>query len=237
MSGEIFISYSRTDSSFVRQLSTYLHQEEVPPWVDNQLEYGDSWQQLIVERIRRCIVFLIVMSEQSRQSHFVRDEIKLALQEKKTVIPIWIGGEQFVELTGLQFVDARRVGWQDNRFVERLRTLVGGSVPSLTVQRRRVEQFVFLTLREISECQTPIVAFGVGYNADYGIPRDASLNELIDEMGWIELMLCLNEQLPGRNFDLSQDDYKSRRFARVNDLVDHFLKLMAWEDIRRIDVR
>ena len=84
MSGEIFISYSRTDSSFVRQLSTYLHQEEVPPWVDNQLEYGDSWQQLIVERIRRCIVFLIVMSEQARQSHFVRDEIKLALQEKKT---------------------------------------------------------------------------------------------------------------------------------------------------------
>ena len=67
--------------------------------------------------------------------------------------------------------------------------------------------------------------------------RKRLLNELIDEMGWIELMLCLNEQLPGRNFDLSQDDYKSRRFPRVNDLVDHFLKLMAWEDIRRIDVR
>ena len=238
LSGGIFISYSHTDSTFVGQLSSYLHQEEVPPWVDNQLEYGDSWQNLIVERIQRCIVFLIIMSDQSRQSRFVKEEISLARLGKKAVIPILTGGAPFVELADLQFVDARRMGWQDNRFVERLRNLVGGSAPSLAVQRRRVEQFVFLKLRQISECQTPIVTFGVGFGADYGIPLDAPLKKVVgDELGWVELLLELNQQLPGRNFDLRPDDYESERFLRVSDLIDHFLKHMAWEDIRRIDVR
>ena len=49
MSGELFISYSRKDLTFVRQLGVYLAQEEIPPWIDNQLEYGESWQEVIVE--------------------------------------------------------------------------------------------------------------------------------------------------------------------------------------------
>src|SRR5215469_16608519 len=103
VSGQIFVSYSWTDAVFVQQLSTYLAQEEIPPWVDNQLEYGELWEQVIVERIRRCMVFLVVMSGHARQSHFVNAEIKLALEQKKTLIPILRSGDPFHELAGFQF--------------------------------------------------------------------------------------------------------------------------------------
>src|SRR5215469_3323731 len=102
-----------------------------------------------------------------------------------------------------RWVSIRRraeAGWQDNRFVERLRILVGGPVPSSAVQRRRVEQLVLLTLRQMVCADAPITEFGVGYDYDYGVSRDASLTDSIDEMEWVEFLEILNEQLPGRNF-------------------------------------
>jgi len=75
----------------------------------------------------------------------------------------------------------------------------------------------------------PITEFGVGYDYDYGVSRDASLTDSIDEMEWVEFLEILNEQLPGRNFGLSVTDHNSRRFPLVKDLIGHLLNQMTWE--------
>jgi hypothetical protein len=238
MGRELFISYSHKDLAFVRQLGVYLAQEEIPPWVDNQLEYGESWQEVIVERIRRCVVFLVVMSPNSHGSSFVDEEIALAMKEGKTIIPILINGEAFDRVEHLQLVDMRNPTWPNYRFVERLRDLTTpGRVPSHGVQRRRVELFVCMTLRSMMEIGTPITTFGVGYGADYGIDQTKSVKELgFDDLDWVEFMLLLNEQLPGKNFELSIQDYHSSRFPQITTLVDYLLSKMDWKETRRIDV-
>jgi TIR domain len=53
-----FLSYSRKDEGVVRQFAAYLAQEEIPPWVDNQLEFGERWEDVIMERLQGCTVFL-----------------------------------------------------------------------------------------------------------------------------------------------------------------------------------
>jgi hypothetical protein len=238
MAGLLFISYSHKDQAFVRQLGVYLEQEEIPPWVDNQLEYGESWQAVIVERIRRCAAFLLVMSSAARESEFVTKEVAIALEGGKTILPLLIHGEAFDEVRDLQFLDMRKPAWPNYRFVERLRNIATpGRVPSIEVQRRRVEMFVGMMLRSMMESPAPVVTFGVGFAADYGVDFTKSMQKLgFDEMEWAELLLMLNEQLPGRNLDLSIKDYGTLRFPRITSLIDHLLTRMDWNDIRRIDV-
>jgi hypothetical protein len=238
MGGELFISYSHKDQPFVRQLGVYLEQEEIPPWVDNQLDYGDSWQGVIVERIRRCAAFLVVMSSPARESAFVTKELAIAIEDGKTILPVLIGGEAFDEVRHLQLLDMRNPAWPNYRFVERLRNIATpGRVPSIEVQRRRVEMCVGMMLRFMMGSTTPIVTFGVGFEADYGVDLTKSMQELgFDEMEWAELLQVLNEQLPGKNFDLSFKDYGTLRFPRITSLIDHLLTKIDWNDLRRFDV-
>jgi len=94
-----------------------------------------------------------------------------------------------------------------------------------------------MMLRFMMGSTTPIVTFGVGFAADYGVDLTRSMQELgFDEMEWAELLLMLNEQLPGKNLDLSIKDYGTLRFPRITSLIDHLLTQMDWNDTRRIDV-
>jgi hypothetical protein len=238
MSDKAFISYSHRDQGFVGQLGVYLAQEEIPPWVDNQLQYGESWQDTIVARIKQCAVFILTMSSNSRASRFVLDELSLAMTEAKTILPILIDGEPFEEVKHIQFADMRRSTWPNYRFVERLRDLVNPrSIPSTAVQRRRVEVFVGMSLRMMMGSTSPITTFGVGFGIDFGIDLKKSFKELgFDELEWVELMQMLNEQLPGKDFGLSMRDYHSDRFPQIDDLIDHLARQLDWSDIRRIDI-
>lgn len=238
MSGELFVSYSHRDSGFVQQLRVYLDQEEILPWTDNQLDVGDSWQEMIVNRIHRCNAFLLVMTPSSRQSTFVSKEIAIAREDGKRILPVLIEGEVFEELNDLQFVDLRKPAWPNYRFVEKLRDLSNpGSIPSTAVQKRRLEMFVGMALRFMAGTTTPVITFGVGYGADYGFDFSKSMQELgFDEMEWAELLLMLNDQLPGKNLGLGIQDYQKSRFPRLTDLVDHLLTKLEWNETRRIDV-
>jgi hypothetical protein len=238
MSGELFISYSHKDKSFVRQLGVYLAQEEIPPWVDNQLQYGESWQEIIAERISKSSAFLVVMTPSSRASNYVGKEVALAISERKVILPILVAGEPFNEVEHLQLLDMRKPAWPNYRFIERLRDLsTPGRVPGIGVQRRRVELFVGMTLRSMMGVNTPVTTFGLGFGADYGIDFSKSMQELgFDEMEWLELLLILNEQLPGKQFDMSIEDYRTSRFPRLTDLVDYLLTRLNWDETRRIDV-
>src|SRR5207248_7835030 len=99
-----FLSYSRKDAGVIGQLAAYLKQEEIPPWVDSQLEYGESWEDVIADRIRGCKVFMVAMSDCARESRFVKQEIQLAMSERKLIIPILVGGEPFDELEQYHYV-------------------------------------------------------------------------------------------------------------------------------------
>lgn len=85
----IFISYSRIDQVFVDSLIQDLEGRGFDCWVDRQdIHGGTAWRKVISRCIRKCSVFLIVISPQSVASPIVAQEVSLAEKYGRRIIPI-----------------------------------------------------------------------------------------------------------------------------------------------------
>jgi hypothetical protein len=91
MSNSVYISYSRRDLSFVIQLQQELTNRGISAWFDKGIiEDANQWRISIVESIRDCKVFLLILSPDSVASVNVRKEIELAEHHNKEIMPlIW----------------------------------------------------------------------------------------------------------------------------------------------------
>ncbi len=121
MDGQIFFSYSRKDSEFVDRLSADLEYRGINVWIDRgDIFAGETtWRQQIVEAIKSCTVFFIVLSPDSFGSNNVNRELTLAESEKKTIIPIFhrsaeIPDSMAYQLAGLQLLDFSSGDYADN---------------------------------------------------------------------------------------------------------------------------
>jgi hypothetical protein len=108
---EIFISYSRRDVSTVRALTTALSQKGLTVWVDrSDIREGDAYDTQIEEAIAQTRVVIVLWSENSIRSHWVRAEAAYALAKHK-LLPIKIDQSQpplqFMQIQTLDFG-----GWQ-----------------------------------------------------------------------------------------------------------------------------
>lgn len=231
-----FLSYAHKNEGVVRQFAGYLAQEEIPPWVDNQLEYGDTWEGTIFERIRGCSIFMVMMSEDSRASAFVKREIGTALDLNKRIIPILMGGEPFAELAQYQFVNLLDTDRLHTRFIEQLRdVLAPGQIPSAQVQRRRVEHFVLPLFEQAFEVDFPArVALGIGFDQAFNVQPQQQTKGKLDEMNWMEILVAIRERLPARDLHLPLGTDFDARFTTIQDFIDFLMKTLTWEEIRRL---
>ena len=86
---EIFISYSRQDSDFVRKLTSDLKQAGVDPWLDiEDLPPASLWREELLIAIQASHNFIFVISPDSCQSEHCNRELSHALLHDKRVIPI-----------------------------------------------------------------------------------------------------------------------------------------------------
>lgn len=86
---DIFISYAREDSEFVRKLVDSLQADNRDVWVDfNDIPFGTEWWQEIVEAIEKSPVGIFVISEDSVNSQYCSLEIAQLFQNQKKIIPI-----------------------------------------------------------------------------------------------------------------------------------------------------
>ena len=90
--GGVFLSYSRsTDSELVKRLKGALDAVGIESWFDrspDSLEYGDAWRMQILDNIRKCRLFVPILSAGAlkRQEGFFYKEWDLAselAQEKR----------------------------------------------------------------------------------------------------------------------------------------------------------
>ncbi|MGH2515401.1 MAG: TIR domain-containing protein, partial [Ktedonobacterales bacterium] len=104
----IFISYSRTDSSFVDRLDADLRARDFDTWVDRQrLEGGQDWMDIIQNAIDGCEVLVVVLSPDAVQSQPVKTEYRYAIQTGKPVLPLqYRACERIpIDLRSIQWVD------------------------------------------------------------------------------------------------------------------------------------
>jgi hypothetical protein len=135
MPNDIFISYSRKDESFIKQLYQALSDRGISAWYDREdIGVGSQWATEIVEGIRACRVFLLVLSPDSAASVNVRKEVDLAQRYQRQIVPlIWRATEIPVameyQLAGIQWMEFNEVAGDDkfNQLADVLRRLIGGA--------------------------------------------------------------------------------------------------------------
>ena len=79
----VFISHSSKDKDFVRRLARDLSEKNTEVWIDDQeLDVGDSIVQGISSALRNTDYFILVVSTNSAQSNWVRQELNSALMNE-----------------------------------------------------------------------------------------------------------------------------------------------------------
>ncbi|MBZ0287540.1 MAG: TIR domain-containing protein, partial [Anaerolineae bacterium] len=124
----LFISYSRRDKDYARQLTDHLSGSGFTVWIDSQIDYGDAWFDEIETAIKTCAAFLLVMSPDAQDSEWVKKEILLAKRYKKPIFPLLLDGEEFGIVIDIQFADVKGGQMPDAGFHRRLRRSVFGDI-------------------------------------------------------------------------------------------------------------
>lgn len=116
----IFISYSRKDETYVSKLIQALEDKGLTVWLDNRIDYGTTWPRVIEEHLEKCQVFILVMSSNSLNSHWVQCELNRALALKKPVFPILLEGTRWLAVETIQCVDVSNRELPPGRFFQQV---------------------------------------------------------------------------------------------------------------------
>jgi hypothetical protein len=87
--GSVFISYSTKDDSYAYALEDHLKQQGFDVWIDKKgLRVQDSWTDTIENAVEDCAAFIVLMSEASKDSKWVRRELLHAQDCDKPIFPL-----------------------------------------------------------------------------------------------------------------------------------------------------
>lgn len=112
--GKIFLSHASVDKAFVRRLKRRLEEEGYDTWLDEKdLLVGDPLATKIFEAIHTARVVIVVVSEASVASNWLKHELNAAarrmVEGKCRLIPVLIGNvEPPAEVESLLYADCRK---------------------------------------------------------------------------------------------------------------------------------
>ena len=106
--GYFFLSYARADQNLALRLADDLVRAGAEIWVDQRnIKPSDHWDRAVEAGLRGSAGVLLVMSPRSVASENVLDEIAVALDGGKQVIPVLVETCQApLRLSRVQFIDA-----------------------------------------------------------------------------------------------------------------------------------
>ena len=91
MGAEVFISYSSLDRDRVMPVVESLRGNGISVWVDEgNIHAADLWSEQIVQAIADCRVMVVMLSQNSTDSHNVVKEVMLGSEQKKVLLPVYL---------------------------------------------------------------------------------------------------------------------------------------------------
>jgi len=109
----LFLSYSHKDQQAMATVRKILSEHGVRYWYDNGLHSGDDWNMVIARRLKGAAVCLLLLSPNSAQSEYVKNELNFAQNHRIPIhtlllkqfdlpldIEMMTGRIQMVEMTG-----------------------------------------------------------------------------------------------------------------------------------------
>lgn len=129
--GHIFISYSHKDKKYVEKLEEKLIEKGFTVWIDHRIDYGSQWTEEIEHAIDTCDAYIVVMSEDSKKSPWVKRERIHAENKKKPFFPLLLNGVVWFSLSDIHYVDVRKGFVPPEDFYGRLEVIVSKKPPEL----------------------------------------------------------------------------------------------------------
>lgn len=91
---DAYISYARVDSEFATELSSQLNRNNISVYFDALMLIGKTFEDQIAEAIRNSRYHIVLLSENSLNSQYVYDELKIAIEaakeRNKVIIPVFL---------------------------------------------------------------------------------------------------------------------------------------------------
>jgi len=122
--GDIFISYSRTDTDYAHKLAENLQSRGLHIWIDERLD-DQAWQaEKLQKRLDSCGAVIIIMTTNSRASERVQSELQHAKQKLKPIFPLWLEGpEPWFSGELVPLYDVRTDQWPQTEFYSALQEI------------------------------------------------------------------------------------------------------------------
>jgi TolB-like protein len=156
----VFLSYASEDAAAAERICEALRTAGVEVWFDkSELRGGDAWDRKIDEHIRRCQLFIPVISAhtEARDEGYFRREWGIALdrmrdmaEHKTFLVPVVIDGtdergaavpERFRQVQWSRLAN----GAATQAFVGRIAALLGTPTPSANADKRVPDQLILPT--------------------------------------------------------------------------------------------
>ncbi|MBN2117751.1 MAG: response regulator [Anaerolineales bacterium] len=106
-SGHVFISYSHKDSDYTHKLAEEMERRNIPVWIDDRIDYGTRWPQVIQEKIDSCKAFVLIMSDNARASDWVNNELTYAIGKRRKIFPLLLKGDTWLAVASIQYVNVQ----------------------------------------------------------------------------------------------------------------------------------
>jgi len=103
-----FLSYARADSAIALKLADDLKAAGAAVWVDQyDIHPSQHWDRAVEDAVRGCEGMIVVLSPRSTASPNVADEVSVAIDSGKMVIPVLVERCTLpLRMTRMQFIDA-----------------------------------------------------------------------------------------------------------------------------------
>ena len=86
---DVFLSYAREDSARAEQVARGLEQAGLDVFWDNEIPPGATWADHIEQKLTQCKVLVVLWSEHSTKSQWVREEARMG-RDKGVMVPVMI---------------------------------------------------------------------------------------------------------------------------------------------------
>jgi len=90
---KIFISYSSSNEVIAKTISIDIKGLGNTVWFDEDLAGGEAWWSKILDEIRKCDIFIFLLSSESSKSKACLLELEYSTKLGKTQIPVQISGD------------------------------------------------------------------------------------------------------------------------------------------------
>ena len=123
-SQDVFISYSHKDKEYAYKLAKEFEHKLISAWIDDRIDYGTQWPQVIQENLDACQIFIVIMSPNAYKSQWVQNEVIYAQKKKKKIFPLLLYGEEWLSLAATQYFDVRDEKMPSESFFSQIKKLI-----------------------------------------------------------------------------------------------------------------